>query len=95
MLELATLQYSDAASGWAGWALVHPEFGRLINPITARGQIMPTTLLLAHPDLKIQRHKVVQYVLRPSKKSLCFATTLNAMLYQCTAGLWLDQCALD
>ena len=56
---------------------------------------MPTTLLLAHPDLKIQRHKVVQYVLRPSKKSLCFATTLNAMLYQCTAGLWLDQCALD
>ena len=44
--------YSDAASGWAGWALAHPEFGSSVNPITTRGQIMPTALLLAHPDLK-------------------------------------------
>ena len=28
---------SDAASGWAGWALAHPEFGSLVNPITTRG----------------------------------------------------------
>ena len=47
---------SDAASGWAGWALAHPEFGISVNPITTRGQIMPTTLLLAHPDLKTHWH---------------------------------------
>ena len=28
---------SDAASGWAGWALAHPEFGSLFNPIKSRG----------------------------------------------------------
>ena len=29
--------YSAAASGWAGWALAHPEFGSSVNPITTRG----------------------------------------------------------
>ena len=24
-------------SGWAGWALAHPEFGSSVNPITTRG----------------------------------------------------------
>ena len=28
---------SDAASGWAGWALAHPEFVSSVNPITTRG----------------------------------------------------------
>ena len=28
---------SDATSGWAGWALAHPEFGSSVNPITTRG----------------------------------------------------------
>ena len=28
---------SDAASGWAGWALAHSEFGSSFNPITTRG----------------------------------------------------------
>ena len=28
---------SDAASGWAGWALAHPELGSSVNPITTRG----------------------------------------------------------
>ena len=28
---------SAAASGWAGWALAHPEFGCSVNPITTRG----------------------------------------------------------
>ena len=54
---------SAAASGWAGWALAHPEFGSSVNPITTRGggQIMPTTLLLAHPDLKTQRHLCYEF----------------------------------
>ena len=29
--------HSAAASGWAGWALAHPEFGSSVNPITTRG----------------------------------------------------------
>ena len=28
---------SDAASGWAGWDLAHPEFGSSVNPIPTRG----------------------------------------------------------
>jgi hypothetical protein len=45
--------YSDADSKWAGLVLAHLEFGILVNPIPTRGtQIMPTSLLLAHPDLK-------------------------------------------
>jgi hypothetical protein len=28
---------SGAASGWAGWALAHLEFGSSVNPITTRG----------------------------------------------------------
>ena len=35
--------YSDAPSSWAGSSVNHLQPG---------GQIMPTTLLLAHPDLK-------------------------------------------
>ena len=29
--------YSDAASGWAEWALDHPEFGSSFNPTPTRG----------------------------------------------------------
>jgi len=43
---------SDAANGWTGWALTHPEFGVSVNPIQSGGQIMPTALLLAHSELK-------------------------------------------
>ena len=38
---------SDAASGWAGWALAFPEFGSSVNPIPTRRQIMPITSVLA------------------------------------------------
>ena len=47
------MQFSAVASGWA---LAQPEFGSSVNPITTWGQIMPTTLLLAHPNLNTQRH---------------------------------------
>jgi hypothetical protein len=30
-------EFSDAASGWAEWALAYPEFGVSVNPIPARG----------------------------------------------------------
>ena len=35
--EYCIQKYSDAASGWAGRALAHPEFGSSVNPITTRG----------------------------------------------------------
>ena len=35
---------SDAASGWAGWALAHPEFGSSVNPIPTTLQIYTTRL---------------------------------------------------
>ena len=34
---LDAIHTSAAAGGWAGWALAHPEFGSLVNPITTRG----------------------------------------------------------
>ena len=35
-IVLCTL-YIDAVSGWAGWALDHPEFDVSVNPIPNRG----------------------------------------------------------
>ena len=35
--ERFSIHTSAAASGWAGWALAHPEFGSSVNPITTRG----------------------------------------------------------
>ena len=32
------LVHSGSASGWAGWALAHPEFEGSVNPITTRGE---------------------------------------------------------
>ena len=54
--QVPTSLTSDAASRWVGWALAHAEFGSWVNPIQPGGQIMPTTLLVAHPDLKTQRY---------------------------------------
>ena len=36
-LVLSNTPYSDAASGWAGWALAHPEFGSSVHPNPTRG----------------------------------------------------------
>ena len=40
-------------AGWTGWAIVHPGFGWSVNPLISnqRGQVVPLTLLLAHPAL--------------------------------------------
>ena len=38
------------AGGLGG--LAHPEFGLSLPISNQRGQIMPNTLLIAHPDLK-------------------------------------------
>ena len=46
---------STAASGWA---LAKPtrNLGAQLTLLQPGGHIMPTTFLLAHPDLKSQRH---------------------------------------
>ena len=53
-MKYIALQISDAVSRWEGWALAYPEFGNSVtNPIPTRGgQVMPTTLLLTHPDFR-------------------------------------------
>ena len=57
MYLYSAVYYSDAASGWAGWALAHPEFGSSVNPITTRGADYANHITaVAHPDLKTQRH---------------------------------------
>ena len=47
---------SYAVSGWSGWALAHPEFGSSVTLLQAGGHSMPTTLVLARPDLETLRH---------------------------------------
>ena len=37
MVFFSWISSSDTASGWAGWALAHPEFGSSVNPITTGG----------------------------------------------------------
>ena len=34
---VSSVHSSAAASGWAGWAKAHPEFGSSVNPIITRG----------------------------------------------------------
>ena len=43
----------DGGRGWAGWAYVHPDFGRIVG---ATGQWQHAALLLAHSDFQTLRH---------------------------------------
>ena len=36
LFKFNIIGHSDAASGWAGWALAHPEFGSSVHPIPTR-----------------------------------------------------------
>ena len=45
--------YSAAASGWAGWALVHPEFVSSFNPIKTRGADYAHHLTASPPGFEI------------------------------------------
>ena len=49
---LDMLTQSQRCSYWGGASPTPQEFGRSVHPIQTRGQVMPTTLLLAHSDLK-------------------------------------------
>ena len=43
---------SDAASGWAEWALVHLEFGSSVNPITTKGADYAHHITVSPPGFK-------------------------------------------
>ena len=43
---------SDAARGWAGWALAHPEFVSLVNPIKTRGADYAQRITASPPGLE-------------------------------------------
>jgi hypothetical protein len=45
--KIEVLSCSDAISRWAGW-----DLGFQLTLFQPGRQIMPTTLMLAHPDLK-------------------------------------------
>ena len=45
-------RFSDATSGWAGWALAHPEFGSSVNPITIRGADYAQHITASPPGLE-------------------------------------------
>ena len=44
---------SAAASGWAEWALAHPEFGSSVNPITTRGADYAHHITASPPGFEI------------------------------------------
>ena len=51
--QLIITIYSDAARGWAGWALAHPEFGSSVNPITIRGADYAYHITASPPGFEI------------------------------------------
>ena len=44
---------SDAASGWPGWALAHPEFGSSVSPIITRGADFAHRITACPPGFEI------------------------------------------
>ena len=61
---------SDVVSGWAGWALVHPEFESSVNPIPTREE---SRLCPPHCCLPTR-------ILKPNGISLIRNLALNSML---------------
>ena len=63
--DFPLLIYRDVVSGWAGWALAHPEFGVSVNPLTTRGPIGGRGVDYAHP-ITTCPPKYLLYVLKMS-----------------------------
>ena len=53
MLAIYRLPRSATASGWAGWALAHPEFWSSVNPITTRGADYAHHITASPPGFEI------------------------------------------
>ena len=53
IVRLLQQHSSAAASGWAGWALAHPEFGSSVIPITTRGADYAHHITASPPGFEI------------------------------------------
>ena len=74
---------SDAASGWAGWALPHPEFGVSVNPIPTRGADYAhciTACPTGFENLAASLHSDNIWANSATKITLKFLTTCSADL---------------
>ena len=61
---------SAAASGWAGWALAHPEFGSSVNPITTRGADYAHYITASPPGFEIPAASLISTFLNIFKDVL-------------------------
>ena len=75
---------SAAASGLAGWALAHPEFGSSVNPITTRGADYAQRITASPPGFE---NLVAALILDPQVclKKLGIGSSLygKSVLYLC------------
>ena len=46
------INVSDAASGWAGWALAHPAFGVSVKPIPIKGADFANRITACPPEFE-------------------------------------------
>ena len=69
---------SDAASGWAGWALARQEFGSSVNPIITRGASPPGFENLAAS----LRRKLTVKVVASYQGHLHTRTKSNSFIFQ-------------
>ena len=59
--KLETIVSSAAASGWAGWASAHPEFGISVKPITTRGADYAQRITISPPGFENLAAALVSY----------------------------------
>ena len=62
--------YSDVASGRAGWALAHPEFESSVNPITTRGADYAHHITASPPGIENPAASLICTFLRKTCQSL-------------------------
>ena len=70
---------SAAASGWAGWALAHPEFGSSVNPITTRGADYAHHITASPPGFEIPAASLIF-----SEKATKLCEIFTLLLSECT-----------
>ena len=88
---------SDAASGWAGWALAHLEFGSSVNPITTMGTDYAHRITASPPGFEnlaaslMDKHIIIKLF---SKVSILSLLTLLNLARHFSKTLLIDYPAL-
>ena len=60
--EVKIYYINDAASGWAGWALAHLEFGSSVNPIATRAADYAHHITASPPGFENQGASLISKV---------------------------------